>query len=129
DLTPALSSGALRAGEATTVETITVRNPLLQRADFGHSVYALPYPNARPIFDSTPDTVASAGQAYRYEAHATDPDGVAIAYLLMQGPDGMMVDPSSGVVAWSPNPASPDEASVTLRAYDSRGGYAAQSFV
>jgi subtilase family serine protease len=129
DLTPGLMDERLRAGETTTVETITVRNPLLQRANIGHSVYALPYANERPAFDSTPQTAAVAGEPYRYEAHATDPDGVAIAYLLMQGPQGMTIDPSSGVVAWSPTSDSPDQASVTLRAYDSRGGYAAQSFV
>ena len=72
---------------STTVQTVTILNPQQQRADFGHGIYALPYPNATPVFDSTAVTGATAGQPYLYQAHATDPDGVVITYLLVRGPD------------------------------------------
>jgi hypothetical protein len=129
DVGAGLDDSRLRAGQSTIAQTVTISNPLLQRADFGHGVYTLPYANTRPVFDSTPNTAAVAGQPYLYDADATDPDGVAIAYLLMEGPEGLTIDASSGVVAWTPTSESPADATVSLRAYDTRGGYAEQSFV
>jgi NADPH:quinone reductase-like Zn-dependent oxidoreductase len=110
------------------VRTLVIENPAFQRADIGHALYALPYPNTVPVFDSAAVTAAAAGTPYRYQAHATDPDGVAIAYLLVDGPDGMSVDAATGLVTWAPTADADDTARVLLRAYDTRGGFANQSF-
>src|SRR5262249_13874147 len=38
------------------------------------------------------------------------------------------VDPTTGMVSWSPSVASPAETNVVLRAYDSQGAHATQEF-
>src|SRR5205085_1283737 len=101
--------------------TITFNNPLAQRVELGYGVYALPYPNAAPIFDSTPSTQAKVGESYRYEAHAIDRDGLIAAYVLLSGPEGMSVDFATGVVTWEPQAGASAQAQAVLRAYDARG--------
>jgi len=127
-LAESLADGALHPGESTLAHTVTVSDPLWQRVDIGHGVYAVPAPNAPPVFESTPLTAARAGEAYAYTALAGDPGGGAVSYLLQSGPQGMAVDPLTGAVAWTPSFASPEQASVVLRAYDRSGAYAGQSF-
>jgi YD repeat-containing protein len=127
-LEEALADGALHPGESTLAHTVTVSDPLWQRVEIGHGVYAVPVPNAPPVFESTPLTAARAGEAYAYTALASDPGGGPVSYLLQSGPQGMAVDALTGVVAWTPTFASPEQANVVLRAYDRSGAYASQSF-
>jgi hypothetical protein len=72
----------------------------------------LPYPNSVPVFDSQPVVAAAAGEPYRYQARATDPDGVAPSYLLLTGPEGMTLNPATGAISWPPDADSPDRADV-----------------
>ena len=77
-------------------------------------------PNLRPGFDTDPVRFTATGASYEYDADATDPDGVAVAYLLHRAPDGMTVDPDTGVVQWSvPNQVA-EVHEVVLYAFDSR---------
>jgi YVTN family beta-propeller protein/YD repeat-containing protein len=69
-----------------------------------------------------------AGQPYRYQASAFDPDGDSITYVLARGPAGMAVDGTSGRVTWTPAVSSPAQASVVLQAYDAAGAYVTQAF-
>ncbi|MBE9078257.1 cadherin domain-containing protein [Romeria aff. gracilis LEGE 07310] len=63
-------------------------------------------PNRPPIFTSTPAVDAFIGQRYAYDADAVDPDqDNPLTYDLISGPDGMTVDPSTGLVYWTPPPA------------------------
>ncbi len=41
------------------------------------------------------------GATYRYIMSARDPDGDALQYALISGPEGMEVNPSDGTVTWS----------------------------
>jgi hypothetical protein len=123
-----LPTYVLRAGQSSVTQTITLANAAGQRADLGHGIYALPYANTPPQFVSAPPTAASAGQPYRYEALALDPDGSTLAYLLLEAPEGMALDGATGVLTWTPGVDSPEQASVVLRAYDTRGGRATQAF-
>jgi hypothetical protein len=108
--------------------TITVRNPGGHRVAFDPNLSAVPAANAAPIFLSQPEIVARVGQPYSYPAAAHDPDGELIEYVLYQAPDGMMVNPSTGLVTWTPTAASPADAAVVLLAYDARGANTAQAF-
>ncbi|MHC4994060.1 MAG: putative Ig domain-containing protein, partial [Planctomycetota bacterium] len=121
--------GRLKPGESTFGRTVTILNPDGLSVDLGHSVSALPYPNEAPVFITDPITAATAGQAYSYPAIAEDPDGIGVIYLLIRGPEGMAVDPVSGLVTWSPGATGPAEPTVVLQAYDIRGGVATQEFV
>jgi hypothetical protein len=39
---------------------------------------------------------------YRYDADAVDPDFDPVSYSLLDGPDGMQIDPATGMVTWAP---------------------------
>lgn len=47
------------------------------------------------------------GKYYRYQIAASDPDGDVLSFELKEGPEGMTVDPSSGLITWE---VSPDDA-------------------
>ncbi len=58
--------------------------------------------NVAPEFVSAPVTTATEGVFYRYATQAVDPDGDPVAYLLVQGLDGMSMHAVSGVLEWIP---------------------------
>lgn len=58
--------------------------------------------NEAPSINSQPPTTAKVGFEYRYGIAASDPDGDALNYTLVQGPAGMAVD-ANGLVTWTPD--------------------------
>lgn len=63
-------------------------------------------PNRSPLFTTTPIVDAFVNQSYIYDSNAVDPDQDApLTYTLLQGPDGMVIDPVTGKITWTP-PAS-----------------------
>ncbi|MEL6109582.1 MAG: putative Ig domain-containing protein, partial [Planctomycetota bacterium] len=118
----------LRPGESTTAKTVRLLAPNNSSADFIPGFLATASPNLRPGFDSNPVRFTAAGSDYEYDADATDPDGVAVAYLLHRGPEGMTVDPDTGIVQWAvPNEVA-EVHDVVLYAFDSRGGFTSQAW-
>ncbi|MDH5199087.1 MAG: putative Ig domain-containing protein, partial [Gemmatimonadota bacterium] len=69
------------------------------------------------------------GETFLYAAHAVDPDGQPLIYHLLTRPEGMTVDPQSGVVSWDVPAGSLAQTPVVLQAFDSRGALALQRFV
>ncbi|MEG5045908.1 putative Ig domain-containing protein [Microcoleus sp. B4-C1] len=61
-----------------------------------------PPPNRPPIFTSTPIVDAAVNTPYRYDADAKDPDSDTLTYNLVLGPEGMRVNPETGIVQWTP---------------------------
>src|SRR5574340_96342 len=84
--------------------------------------------NRPPAITSTPPTTATEGSLYLYPVAASDPDGGALAYSLDAAPAGMGIDPSSGLVAWTPASGQVGSHGVTARATDPGGLFATQSF-
>ncbi len=85
--------------------------------------------NHAPVIRTKADTVAAAGTAYRYEVRATDPDaGDVLTFSLPAAPQGMTIDPSTGVVAWTPAADQGGVQSVTVRVTDAGGLFATQTF-
>ncbi|MEM9827396.1 MAG: CARDB domain-containing protein, partial [Planctomycetota bacterium] len=118
----------LRPGETTTARSVRFLAPGNVVPDFVPGFIAATTANLRPQFSSDPVVDAVAGQEYEYSAIADDPDGVAIAYLLHRGPDGLVVDRDSGWVTWQPDATSPAKSLVTIQAMDSRGGSVFQTW-
>jgi RHS repeat-associated protein len=58
--------------------------------------------NRPPEIVSAPVTDAFAGTAYSYDVEAIDPDNDTLAYSLATKPNGMTIDPTTGVVSWLP---------------------------
>jgi hypothetical protein len=65
---------------------------------------------------------------YRYDVHATDPDGDNITYALVEPPDGMTIDPDTGAISWPVSLASVGAYAVTVRAQDAEGLSGSQTF-
>jgi len=61
-----------------------------------------PEPNNEPIITSTPITTASVGVTYTYNVDATDIDGDVLTYTLTAPPTGMTINPSTGLIIWTP---------------------------
>jgi hypothetical protein len=59
-------------------------------------------PNRPPVFTTDPVVDAKINTAYRYDADAVDPDQDQLIYSLLNGPEGMKVNPNTGEVTWTP---------------------------
>jgi hypothetical protein len=91
-------------------------------------VHAPPY-NWAPRFQSEPVLATAVGDAYAYDADAVDMNiDDAIAFSIVEGPEGLEVDAVNGEVAFAPTVASPPSATVTILASDGHGGDTEQSF-
>ena len=60
---------------------------------------------------------------------ALDPDNDQLVYTLVDGPNGMTIDASTGVVTWSPSAGDMGASkAITVRVDDGRGGFDEQRF-
>lgn len=86
--------------------------------------------NLPPMITSTPPATAVPGQTFTYPAEATDPDaGDTIAWSLESEPPTAAVDPTTGVVTWTPSAADAGTmVDFTLRATDLGGLFDEQVF-
>jgi hypothetical protein len=128
DIGAGLPNGVFASHASTQVRTVTITNPQDQHLNIGSGVYAMPYPNASPVFTTQPLTDATAGVAYQYHATAVDPDGSVLTWVLLGGPANATLDQTTGVLQWQPTAADKELQPVLLRVYDTRGGYATQAF-
>lgn len=81
-----------------------------------------------PTFTSTPVTSAMEGQAYRYQAAASDADGGSLAFSLDTAPAGMVIDTGTGAVTWTPLHTQVGSQAVAVRVTDATGLSASQGF-
>ncbi len=84
--------------------------------------------NHKPIITSQPIFQAPAGQLYTYAVIAEDPDGDQLSYFLDIAPAGMVIDPISGVITWTPSYNQIACHYVRVKVSDGRGGYTKQTF-
>ncbi|MBL0177427.1 MAG: putative Ig domain-containing protein [Ignavibacteria bacterium] len=76
-------------------------------------------------FTLSPSTEALADSLYTYDAHA---DGTPTpTYSLVVSPSGMSIEPSSGLVQWTPQRSQRDSNAVTVKA-ENTAGYIVKSF-
>ena len=76
--------------------------------------------NQPPSFVSEPPSTLAPGTALSYAAVATDPEGEEVTYGLVDGPGGAFIDPTTGVLVWTPAP-SETAATFVLSASDPEG--------
>ncbi len=84
--------------------------------------------NRPPVVTSTPPLAATAAQPYSYSVAASDPDGDSLLYSLLAAPSGMTINPTTGLVAWTPTIAQVGLQSVTVAAIDPSGAGGTQTF-
>ncbi|MBW4512456.1 MAG: DUF4114 domain-containing protein [Scytonematopsis contorta HA4267-MV1] len=58
--------------------------------------------NQDPFITSTPITQAIMGQPYEYLVRANDPDGDTLTFNLNQAPEGMVINPQTGQISYTP---------------------------
>lgn len=67
------------------------------------------------------------GTIYTYQVKAIDPDGDTITYSLESPPDGMTIDPSTGLLKWVVPKAFEGKKDVSISVSDGNGGTAKYS--
>ena len=81
-----------------------------------------------PSITSTPSSPATVGLKYTYNVTAIDPSGLNPTFSLPTAPAGMTIDPSSGVLTWTPAGNQVGSQSVAVEAADPSGAAAVQTF-
>lgn len=83
-----------------------------------------------PRITSSPGSYPRAywGTPYTYRITAEDPDDDPLTYTLLQGPEGMRVDPATGLLEWSPLGIPDSKNPVSIKVSDGRCGEDTQSF-
>ena len=85
-------------------------------------------PNGAPFFASSPVTTALTGSDYQYQPLAIDPEGETLTYSLVQQPDGMEIDPATGLITWSSDAIVPGDYRVAIAVLDTAGNTTQQTF-
>jgi len=88
---------------------------LLMLLAFSSSIWAAEAPYIYPIDNQT----ATLGEVFTYDVDAVNADP-AETYQLLSSRPGMTIDPSTGVITWTPSETS-DGGTVSVRAYNSAG--------
>ena len=85
---------------------------------------------ATPVITSSPVTTATVGLLYTYDVEAMDTD---ISHVLTYSldpvpPSGMAIDPTTGLIQWTPTMPQAGPNDVTVRVTDNIGLFDTQSF-
>lgn len=67
------------------------------------------------------------GTVYTYQVKATDPDGDLLAYSLKSAPQGMTINPSTGLIQWHVPPDFKGKSPITVSVTDGHGGEGVQN--
>jgi hypothetical protein len=79
-------------------------------------------------FVTMPSTAVEARQTFTYASVAMGISDAAISYDLSLAPEGMVIDPNTGLVAWRPTMDQVGEHLVILRATDASGSISLHDF-
>lgn len=82
--------------------------------------------NVSPDIVSTPITLGKVGLLYTYDVDATDANGDVLTYSLDTTPTGMVIDPNTGFISFTPITAGNFTVDITVS--DGRGGLDTQSY-
>jgi len=84
--------------------------------------------NSAPVITTNPTTVAVLADEYIYQLNATDADNEQITFSLSQAPQGMTIQPDTGLIRWLPAADQVGQHSVIVTATDVLGAVGTQSF-
>jgi cellulose biosynthesis protein BcsQ len=76
--------------------------------------------NDAPVITSKPETTAMLNVLYTYDVNAVDPDTKdTLTYFLTSKPEGMKINPTTGLIQWLPTDIHPEPNQVTVMVVDS----------
>lgn len=84
--------------------------------------------NAIPQIIDSSETFRFDGGRYSYQIKATDPDGDSLTYSLKSAPEGMKINPTTGLIQWNIPHNFKGKTPVTVSVSDNQGGEVLQSF-
>jgi hypothetical protein len=87
-----------------------------------------PYGNHPPFITSTPPLSATATEQYTYQVTATDADGDTLTYQLLVSPDGMIIDPQTGLIKFIPTLDQIGDWYIIIKVSDGKGGEDTQKY-
>ncbi|MDI1302234.1 MAG: putative Ig domain-containing protein [bacterium] len=105
--------------KSNTIYPFTVRvDDGTTTSDYPMSVTVTPV-NDAPAISSSAVTTATESVAYSYDVNASDIESDTLTYSLTVFPAGMSIDPSTGVISWTPPQATGNyTANVTVQVLD-----------
>src|SRR5262249_40861948 len=74
-----------------------------------------------PVITSVPKLRAAAGRPYQYQIQADDADRDALVYDVAPRPDGLQIDPATGLITWTPRADQVGSFRLTVSAADPSG--------
>lgn len=84
--------------------------------------------NRLPRIDSQAPKSIAEGKSYRYTIKASDPDKDVLQHRLLNGPQGMSLDPKTGLLTWNPDYLQAGQHAVRVQVNDGKKGYFVQTF-
>lgn len=91
------------------------------------TVTSQPAVNHPPSIDSWPTAVAVVGRPYTFTVTGSDPDNDPLSWSLPTAPPGMVIDPATGALVWTPQADELGPQGVVIKVADGRGGAATLS--
>lgn len=111
--------GAIKRGDNVLVKIIP-----FDGTDYGRAVLARrDIANLRPVITAHKE-FSFDGTMYTYQVKATDPDGDVLAYSLESPPDGVTIDPATGLLKWIVPKEFKGKKEVSIVVSDGNGGTA-----
>ncbi len=127
DITTLVTGDYFPAKASSGLFTLEFVNPDQMQFDYDLVVFGAT--NHAPRFITAPTVSVTAGQEYRYDSRATDPDKDALTYRLISGPGDLAIDSSTGNVRWTTTQADVGNHTVWIAVTDGRGGVDRQSYI
>jgi len=84
--------------------------------------------NNIPVIVSTPVLITREYQPYTYDVDAQDADNDLLTYQLISAPEGMTIDPLTGLIHWIPLRANAGNNYIEIAVEDGKGGMDIQHF-
>ena len=128
DFTGLVSGGGKRLEPNAATGQLDLAFSVPERKRFTYDLVFLGVLNRPPAFTTVPALEANPTRPYAYDSNADDPDGDALRYSLVAGPDGMTLNSTSGLLNWTPTETQLGSFDVTIQADDGRSGSAEQRY-
>jgi len=79
------------------------------------------------IYNASPKVTGGGAEkfennVYIYQIYASDPDGDELVYSLIQAPEGMVIDPKTGLIRWKTQENDSGRHAVSVKVSDGQGG-------
>ena len=114
---------ATQLGDQTIAVRLTNTDGLYAVQEYTLSVLGTSQP---PLILSNPITSGATNQQYAYTVVAKDPENEVLSYGLSMAPQGMIINPQTGLIQWTPGLAG--TYNVGVIATDTQGGSTQQNY-